>query len=399
MKSILKSLLMLYLICLWSCGNNTDKKNSLSKAKYLISINEDSLKQIKIKKLSEIIEKYHFIKLETTKESLLGEIKKIMTFEENVFILEARSSNGIKVFNNKGKYLYKIGREGSGPGEFVRLKGFTINESNRQLILLDSEGKKLLYFSIEGKLLKEKHLKYGYSNIEILDDNYIALICTGIQSGYDLSILNMDGETIKNFFTRTPYNEIDIFKPLIRYDDSLLYMQANNDTIYTITPNYTNVYAIVDYGKYRVTKDKLVKSSFGGIMVPKEFCMKGTRFYTETEKLIYFVFDYDKMNSESPFYVIYSKMNKKQYIFTNSIIDDITFYQYAPQIETVSSKNEFISIIQPYILLESMNEERRTKESWDENTKHRFEKMEEIVTDIDEASNPILFFATIKEIK
>jgi hypothetical protein len=66
--------------------------------------------------------------------------------EDNIYILDS-SKCVIFKFSNQGKYLYKIGRKGEGPGEFRRLRDFFVNENgvihvldNRIIHILDNEG-------------------------------------------------------------------------------------------------------------------------------------------------------------------------------------------------------------------------------------------------------------------
>ena len=167
-------------------------------------------------------------------------------------------------------------------------------------------------------------------------------------------------------------------------------MQKYNDTIYHVSPQGAEPYTIVDYGEYGVTEDKLIKSAFPLLWIPKVDCMEDTRFYAETSDHIYFVFDYDTMNPDSPYYVLYDKKNKKSTIYTNSIFDDISFYPYAPQIVDANSKEEYIAVMEPFILSHSYNSAKTEYKKWDEDTRKRYDEMKDLINLLNEDSNPVL---------
>ncbi|MCP2604710.1 6-bladed beta-propeller [Candidatus Aminicenantes bacterium AH-873-B07] len=72
--------------------------------------------------------------------------------EGKIYILDRRESV-IKVFDNKGKYLMKIGKQGQGPGEMNKPIGIRITKNN-ELIIEDILNQRLIYFSLDGKFLR-----------------------------------------------------------------------------------------------------------------------------------------------------------------------------------------------------------------------------------------------------
>lgn len=80
------------------------------------------------------------------------------------------------VFDTDGKFLYKIGSIGGGPGEFFRAPlDFSIDEKNKQIYVFEAEPQKIMIFDWEGKLIKENRLNdtWPYA-FELLSPNRFA---------------------------------------------------------------------------------------------------------------------------------------------------------------------------------------------------------------------------------
>ena len=370
-----------------SCKNENSPLRIGTDAEFTIPITTDILKNVYTGKLSELVDSARFINLEVTDESLIVEITKIRFYDNKIFISDRKNKRGVLVFDTTGKYLYTIGRMGNGPTEFVSLWSFAINKHTNQVILLDAEGRKLIYYTLAGELISEKRLMYGYSNIELFGENQMAATTIGTQSDYLLHLLDAK----KELFAHKPYQLTVTLKPFIVYNDTLMYMQPHNDTVYHITPDGAiGVRTILDYGKHRVTEDKLEKD--GRFWNPKEDCMHSTNFYTESSNHIYFTFVYMPMNlnPRSPYYVLHNKRNKKSTIYTNSMFNDISFYPYPPRIRDINSNDEFISVMEAYILLKSYNEAKADYNKWDEATRKRYDEMQGFINTLDNDSNPVL---------
>jgi len=388
MKYLFLFLLIISVFCI-SCKNESSTQITTD-AEFTISITTDILKNVHTGKLSELVDSARFINLEVTDESLIVNIKKIRFYDNKIFILDRQNKRGVLVFDTAGKYLYTIGRMGAGPAEFASLWSFTINKYTNQVILLDAVGQKLIYYTLAGESISDKRLKYTYSNIEMLGKNCIASTIMGTQSDYSLHLLDAEGNEGKTMFTRKPYHLVEIFKPIVVYNDTLLYMQHYDDAVYHITPEGARVRTMVDYGEYRVTEDKLEKNALAPIWLPKVDCMQNTHYYTETQNHIYFGFNYKTMEPSSPYYVLYNKKNKKSTIYTNSIFDNIAFYPIAPEIIDVNSNDEFIAVMEAYILLKAYNEAKADYNKWDEATRKQYDEMQGFIDTLDNDSNPVL---------
>ncbi|MDR1737381.1 MAG: 6-bladed beta-propeller [Candidatus Symbiothrix sp.] len=235
-----------YCILLLSCHRDTQLTDS--GYDYYIPISKEELKQASADRLSTVIKSYRFITLETSDWCLLTNIKKIVDYKDKIFILDQKNNTGVFVFDTIGKYLYTIGKKGIGPDEIINLKSFVINKENDTLILLDAEGKKMLFFSLDGAFLSCEKLKYVYSSIELVDNRHLAAVTIGTASDYALQVLDLKGNITANLIKRTVYNDVERLKPFTGFDDHLFYSPSDNDTIYSVHKENYSVRTVIDYG-------------------------------------------------------------------------------------------------------------------------------------------------------
>ena len=91
----------------------------------------------------------------------------------NIYVRDVVTTMGyhsqcIKKFDAHGKYVLTIGRKGKGPGEFLRILSFCINQNN-EILTYDEINRRYSIFSTEGKLLKDfRATKKGYFSLHAL---------------------------------------------------------------------------------------------------------------------------------------------------------------------------------------------------------------------------------------
>jgi len=132
---------------------------------------------------SAFVDTIELIPLETTEDNLIGEITRVIFNDGKYYI---RSTNGMQnpklfVFNENGKYIQKISKQGVGPGEYIQFEDFTIANDNHIVI---ADYRKLLYFDPEGQFLHETKVEIpptegDFSPTEILptkDNEYLIFL-------------------------------------------------------------------------------------------------------------------------------------------------------------------------------------------------------------------------------
>jgi hypothetical protein len=124
--------------------------------------NNPSLQKINIPKEevinNDIVESASYIFLDS--EYLIGNISRILFFENNIYIHD-EMTNRIVAFSMKGKYLFHIDQKGKGPGEYLKLSDFAIDEAKRNILIFDENSHKILRYSIDGqKFIHEQKIDF-----------------------------------------------------------------------------------------------------------------------------------------------------------------------------------------------------------------------------------------------
>ncbi|MFC0878286.1 6-bladed beta-propeller [Saccharicrinis sp. FJH2] len=147
-----KVLLLIYsqFLVLFACHNDPNATNHTTLQFYDDPVDGGMV--------SETISKFIPIPLETKPGCLIGEIEKIV-MDDSLIYIQDRKSNSLFVFNLKGKFIFKISSVGNGPGEYIYLRDFYIDNDSRNIFILGAHNK-ILKYNLSGKLLNETRLKF-----------------------------------------------------------------------------------------------------------------------------------------------------------------------------------------------------------------------------------------------
>ena len=120
--------------------------------------------------LGALIEEVKFIPLETTDESLLSDIYKILTTDSYIYIYDKLKGGGLAVFDKEGKFVRRI-PNGQGPGELIRLYDIAYDWENNELVAYQHSF--LLFFTPSGEFIRQKRLPFGFYNFTVIPDGYV----------------------------------------------------------------------------------------------------------------------------------------------------------------------------------------------------------------------------------
>jgi hypothetical protein len=97
--------------------------------------------------VSEFTTGMEVIKLETADTCLLGNITHIKLTDEFIYIKDI-FFKGIYVFDRKGKFIKRLHREGRGPGEYMDIFDFIVDEEQNTLEIFDGNARKLYIYEL-----------------------------------------------------------------------------------------------------------------------------------------------------------------------------------------------------------------------------------------------------------
>ena len=105
---------------------------------------------------------------------LVGTVDEVTFWNDRIFIFDHSVKKSVHCFAMDGSHLFSIDRPGEGPGEFMNLCGYAINERNGNLLLLDNYT--IIKFDQNGEFLQEVRIPLAAEDLEVSEDGkYIYL--------------------------------------------------------------------------------------------------------------------------------------------------------------------------------------------------------------------------------
>jgi hypothetical protein len=128
-----------------------------------------------------LVKEIKIISLETTDESLVDDIYKVLATDSNIYIYDKFKGGGLIIFDTKGKFIRRI-PNGQGPGELIRLYDIAYDMENNELVAYQHSF--LLFFTPSGQFIRQKRLPFGFYNFTIIPDGYVFKTLDGQGNGH-----------------------------------------------------------------------------------------------------------------------------------------------------------------------------------------------------------------------
>lgn len=238
------------LLLFYSCQNR-NKKEDVTKLQSE-NITTDNIQTIAVEvqpesfeHLGDYLNTSSYIQLAS--EPLLAAIKETQIKEEKIYIHDAMAR--IICYDMKGSVIFKIDAKGAGPGEYVGINAFVVNERTKELVIYDNLKLSLLFYdSNNGRFIKTEKLTKpnpdaiaSINGIYYYDNRFHNNYPNDSLLHYSLLISNNGTNIEQRYF---PHNEAEVayrYSPTpqpFSYNDSTLYYCRNFDNIvYKLTPN------------------------------------------------------------------------------------------------------------------------------------------------------------------
>ena len=358
---------------------------------------------------SAFVDTIELIPLETTEDNLIGEITRVIFNDGKYYI---RSTNGMQnpklfVFNENGKYIKKISKQGVGPGEYLDFEDFTIANDNHIVI---GDYQRLLHFDLQGQFLHAKKIETpptegNFSPVEILptrNNEYL----TFLSFPQKHLLLRINNEGKQDFFFDPGKNGalkcqfLRTWRALFSTDSCFYLSYPYCDTIYSISSDLSKITPsyYIDY-----TPKKLPDIPVD----PKDDCLSW-------EKKLSHLDDYLKTSSigagDDFLYIgitdkaykgylsLYSKRSKK-IMTAKKLVDDMYL---KGNVITVTGKriphnmdgNDIIWEIKPRILMKGYQ---RLSATDRETLQQKYPAWDQICSSLKEDDNPVLFRIKVKD--
>lgn len=276
--------------------------------------------------------------METTSNSLLGEVSKIKVHNNKLFILDRRVAQALFCFDMNGKFNFKIEKgDSKGPDKLLSLDDFDLNLDEQSILILDGMRQRIAKYDYKGELLGHLSTDLYINKIGYIDPNNIALYagCSPNKKyekegnlSNNIFILSKKSEVI---FSGMPFTEdefVKITRPLESFSRGsinvgLSFIETYNDTIYYLHEKGF-------YPKYIIQSDKPTTESISSILVSDTDKNSAREMFRKAgyyELLLHFentkVIALAILVDGYPKLVVYDKNNKRSETFHLPMQNDI----------------------------------------------------------------------------
>ncbi len=264
-----------------------------------------------------IINTVDFVPLETLDNNLIGKIDKVIIFEDKIYVLDSRYTKKIWVFTSGGKFICSIGHYGRGPGEYISLVDFIIDEYEKKLLVLDNKMRKVISYNLSsGDYIDELKINFVASGFSKVDENTLSFYSNHqpTQNGNQhlVANLNLEEKSYKWFINKDEYDTMIGTKNPMCQSEGLNFISFFKDTVYRIMPDTVVPHIVFDFGKYKISKEKLksIKKSNELIhLLQSGYWIYGVENIVENQRFL--TFDFKLGNSLVQ--VVYSKNTGSYY--------------------------------------------------------------------------------------
>lgn len=335
--------------------------------------------------LEELIKEIKVVPLETTDESLLDDIYKIIVTDSNIYIHDRFKGGGVAIFDQNGGFIKRLSH-GQGPGEIYRLYDVSYDSEKRELVLYQHPF--LLFYTSNGKFIEQKRLPFGFYNFHVIPDGYVfkTLHPGGNQhlgKFKDYTLLVTD----KNFKLKSA--ALPFYFGHISY---IGYNYLYNNYTFNVTQNLVDT--IYQYTSTTNQLDSKFVLNFKDKKLPDKFLEGSTQEFEDAIKnnnYYFFLGEYLETEHQDAFFLKNSHTGFKTVIYRDKKSKKLTggthaIYDSEKQIPsigfpTASYRNYFISLHYP-----------SSSDSLLFNSMFLSEKDKKIIANMKEDDNPLLIF-------
>lgn len=221
----------------------------------------DHIEDNTVLKFSDVYDSVSFIRLETSVNSLIGNISKIIALEDKYIILDMISAKMVFAFDKTGKFLNRIGKSGKGPEEYDVPCDIAYDKYKDELLVWDHNRKTIKRYTLDGTFVKDIRIDWWVSSISVIAENQYLLYLNNIfQRGgkpNDHNMIIVD-EHKKILSRMLPYDENtkELSPPskeaITAYRDQILFSPYYSNNIYKIENNKISTKYSWDFGKHTI---------------------------------------------------------------------------------------------------------------------------------------------------
>jgi hypothetical protein len=207
--------------------------------------------------LKEFVRDIEYTKLEYKPQCIIGNVNDLKTSDEYFFI---STFDNLKFklyqFKQSGEFVQEIGKHGKGPGEYPDISDFELVDD--KIFVLSNTSNQILIYNFDGTFNRSIRIeKRNYDSFNYLVNSILAL-----QSGLYIDdvvlteLIDLHGNTLSTFKSRvfnSPDKKFDgkLYNTVYKFNDELFVKESKNDTVYKITTSKLVPHFVYDLGKFK----------------------------------------------------------------------------------------------------------------------------------------------------
>lgn len=327
--------------------------------------------------------KVEMIPLETSDTVLLDGFKSMKVAKDFIAVC---AGNKLLLFNWDGSFIAQVGSKGQGPGEYLTIGAYYLDEKNKRIGIIDpGTGMMCLTYDYSGKYVASRQLPMEQIGIVedacLLDDGSLLM---GRSCSYiilkSFALTHVDGEVVTDMLPYSPLMPIvNAFRHNISCQGTDIHvLMPFNDTIFSFSKQGVEPSFTIEIPGEMVTigdnmQDQLSKGRFNG-------------FSDLFESNDHLLLNYDYKGALAAFFLA-DKHSKEGKYYLNVIsppIERVPFFSRVVQVY----KDRFICCVSPHTLFTIR--ELLMEDSKDES----LQQLIKLIDGLKEDDNPVLFMYT-----
>lgn len=303
--------ILFFALVLFSCKGHQMSEPSCSAQYKSIDIPLEGKKYL----ASQLFDGCQIVELDTSKDSYIANIDRIYRDNRFIYILDNRL-HAVFIFDLGGKFIRRFYEIGRGPGEYIQLSDFLVDNRGRIYLMADIP-EKLIIRDSDGGMLEQRPLNESYMDFCITEKNFV--FANPPFSETSFSMQDTMTRNLKTGLCALPaYNSTFIRgRFLTDTDGKIVLVRRFDNRIYSIENEEIVVLGEIHFKDASfITKSEL--KEFGDSNKFFDSCRDNNRIFSFVDFQI--MDDIWVYNTNLPFCSIYSSTSGK--IYTISFLDD-----------------------------------------------------------------------------
>lgn len=380
-----------------SCNNSrsSEDKSIIIKSvalPYRIDI-ENNIDNIKPVLLSSIGRELEYIPLETSQNCLLKRITQIDFSSSYIFVCDFYK---LLQFDRKGKFIRQIGAIGRGPGEYIYVSGYCIDEIKKKVYIIAWGINSVLEFDFNGVFIRSFKISFPSFQFLKTDSNSFSFVIINSSSTNDsenriiiTDSMGVPKVKIKNhnrFYSKPGLMASKI--PMYYFKDTIRILESRVDTLNTFENTKHKPYAIFSFGQVKMEPDIKIPFQNPERDEVTNRIKEKLWIWTISENNKYLFLKFNLGISDSSKFCIFNKQTEgttflEQHGFKNDLDGGITFWPKYIYNDTV-----LVDYEDAFNLLKMINKKQST--GLEETNSKISDKFLMLSKGLTETSNPVL---------